>query len=174
MWFIIEIFFSSLSALCRRNSCWIVHNGHPAIPLLNELLLTQIDFRITGHRCVGIWVVGGGFWFISGFFCLFVWGFLIVVCYFSFSFFFPLKTIVSLHFHFSFQACWNSSIPVIANVIQPCELWLILKDYTHFPPWCAPILLLFAVCGLPAASRGQGDMLLQSCLASLLPASCCI
>lgn len=104
------------------------HNGHPAIPLLNELLLAQIDFRITLHRCLGVWV-----W---GFFCL--------------------KMIVSLHFPFSFQACWNDSIPVIANVIQPCELWLILKDHRHFPPRRAPILLLLAVCRLPSAISRSG------------------
>lgn len=109
-----------------------------------------------------------GWWVF--FFCL---GCFLFDWFLVFFFVFPLKTIVSLHFHFSFQACWNSSIPVIANVIQPCEVWLILKDYTHFPPWCAPILLLFAVCRLPAASRGQGDMLLQGWLASLLPGSCC-
>lgn len=38
------------------------HNGHPAIPLLNELLLTQIGFRITGHRCLGVWGREGVAW----------------------------------------------------------------------------------------------------------------
>lgn len=86
-----------------------------------------------------------------------------------------VKMIVSLHFRFSFQACWNSSIPVVANVIQPCELWLVLKVSRHFPPRRAPVLLLLAAC--QAAFRNQrvrGIVLLQNLFARSLPAFCCL
>lgn len=120
--------------------------ARPAIPLLNELLLTQIDFRITGCRCLGVWV---DFFFFS---------FPENDCQSSF----PFQLSGLLEWHRSYHCQRYSAVRTVTHS----------EYYRHFSPQRAPMLLLLAVRRLPSAISGSGGPAAVE-LARLLPAFCC-